>query len=358
MVRCAAQRESRWRHHSARTFRRNPWHRCQPPDEDKGFKKEAQSLLTKKNEGEVKVKRGNFRAYCGRHRSPPSGSDFSPRAKKSRAVMSSSTLLAHSDLLRPIIFGQEWLRRLDACVRKSPDHRQARATYQLRMTTTWTQVVLNIVLLLFDSSSLAVSSVCLLSWRKTASGDTVSGWGSKLLHRSCKMGLSEKRAQWFQRWMTATADAGYVHMSAFEEGSGRVMYVAGALEFERPFFSPLYRFLTLHPRTSVRRLLCSHSGTSPIGFKSRDITTVLQSLFHRILLLGSMLKPVTVELEWEVGARFSTKLASRTGPDLDRSVWRKIVSISHLFSAAGTSHRVTGVARCFAGVESFLFHWS
>ena len=67
--------------------------------------------------------------------------------------MSSSILLAHSDLLRPVIFGQEWLRRLDACVRKSPDLRQARGTYQLRMTTTWTQVVLNIVLLLFDSSS-------------------------------------------------------------------------------------------------------------------------------------------------------------------------------------------------------------
>ena len=92
-----------------------------------------------------------------------------------------------------------------------------------------------------------------LSWRKTA-GDTVSWVGFELLHRSYKIGLSQRRAQRFQRWTRETADACYVHMSAFEEGLGRVMSVAGALEFERPFLSPLYRFLTLHPRASVRRL--------------------------------------------------------------------------------------------------------
>ena len=93
-----------------------------------------------------------------------------------------------------------------------------------------------------------------LAWKKTAGGDTVSWVGFELLHRSYKIGLSEKRAQWFQRWTRETADSGYVHMSAFEEGLGRIMYVASALEFERPFLSPLYRFLTLHPRGSVRRL--------------------------------------------------------------------------------------------------------
>ena len=43
-------------------------------------------------------------------------------------------------------------------------------------------------------------------------------------------------------------------MSAFEEGLGPVMYVAGAREYERHFLSPLYRFLVLHPRNSVQRL--------------------------------------------------------------------------------------------------------
>ena len=72
--------------------------------------------------------------------------------------MSLSILLAHSELLRPVITGQEWLRRFGRLyVSISPDHRQARGTYLLQMTTTWTQVVLNMVLLLFVSSSFAVS---------------------------------------------------------------------------------------------------------------------------------------------------------------------------------------------------------
>ena len=45
-----------------------------------------------------------------------------------------------------------------------------------------------------------------------------------------------------------------VHMASFEEGLGRIMFVVGALEHERPFLGPLYRFLTIHPRDSVRRV--------------------------------------------------------------------------------------------------------
>ena len=47
-------------------------------------------------------------------------------------------------------------------------------------------------------------------------------------------------------------DSTSVNVSAFEEGIGRVMFVAGALEYERPFLGPLYRFMSLHPRNSVR----------------------------------------------------------------------------------------------------------
>ena len=142
--------------------------------------------------------------------------------------------------------------------------------------------------------------------------------GFELLHRSYKIGLSERRAQWFQRWTRETADAGCVHMSAFEEGLGRVMYVAGALEFERPFLIPLHRFLTLLPRTSIRCL------PAYVVFILRYLADRIQESRHYdcILLLGSILKPVTDELEWEVGARLSTKLASRTRPDLDGSVWK------------------------------------
>ena len=45
-----------------------------------------------------------------------------------------------------------------------------------------------------------------------------------------------------------------IHVGSFEEGLGRIMFVAGALERERPFLAPLYKFLTMHPRDSVRRV--------------------------------------------------------------------------------------------------------
>ena len=43
-------------------------------------------------------------------------------------------------------------------------------------------------------------------------------------------------------------------MTKFEEGLVRMMFVAGALDYERPFLGPLYRFLALHPRNVTRRV--------------------------------------------------------------------------------------------------------
>ena len=91
-----------------------------------------------------------------------------------------------------------------------------------------------------------------LSWNKTSGGETVTWVGFELLHRTRQLGISQRRADWFRRWTTEVASSSSVHMASFEEGLGRVMYVAGALEYERPFLGPLYRFMSLHPRDSVR----------------------------------------------------------------------------------------------------------
>ena len=93
-----------------------------------------------------------------------------------------------------------------------------------------------------------------LSWSKTAGGDTVIWVGFEILHRSFSLGVSERRAEWFVKWSETIASAAYVNMDSFKEGLGKIAYVAGALEFERPFLAPLYRFLTLHPRGSTRRV--------------------------------------------------------------------------------------------------------
>ena len=93
-----------------------------------------------------------------------------------------------------------------------------------------------------------------LSWPKTAGGDTISWVGFEILNRTYKLGISERRCQWFVRWTREVAESDHVQMTNFEEGLGRVMYVVGALEYERPFLGPLYRFLMLHPCGPVRRV--------------------------------------------------------------------------------------------------------
>ena len=75
------------------------------------------------------------------------------------------------------------------------------------------------------------------TWRpfglhKTAGGDTLIWVGFELLLRSPSIGISERRAEWFARWTEKIASSATVHMASFEEGLGRIMFVAGALEHE------------------------------------------------------------------------------------------------------------------------------
>ena len=80
--------------------------------------------------------------------------------------------------------------------------------------------------------------------------------------RSCKevtVWVSHRRAEWFVRWTREMASRPVVNIDNFEQGLGRIMYVAGALECERPFLALLYKFLNVHPRGSTRKskVLCS-----------------------------------------------------------------------------------------------------
>ena len=93
-----------------------------------------------------------------------------------------------------------------------------------------------------------------LSWAKTSGGDTVAWVGFELLHSCSCLGISQRRADWFVKRSLEVASSTYVNMSRFEEGLGRIMFVAGALEYEKPCMGPLYRFLSLHPRGSIRRV--------------------------------------------------------------------------------------------------------
>ena len=93
-----------------------------------------------------------------------------------------------------------------------------------------------------------------LSWHKTIGGDTVVWVGFELLHRNRHLGISQRRAGRFTKWARETADSKYIHLARSEEGLGRIMFVAGALELEQPFLGPLYKFMALHTRQSTRRV--------------------------------------------------------------------------------------------------------
>ena len=107
---------------------------------------------------------------------------------------------------------------------------------------------------LYHFFTLCAVAIVPLSWSKTAGGDVVSWVVFELLHRTRMLGITQRRADWLTKWSCEVAAAPVVNMVSFEEGLGRVMYVVSALEYERPFLAPLYRFMTMHPRGSSRRV--------------------------------------------------------------------------------------------------------
>ena len=107
---------------------------------------------------------------------------------------------------------------------------------------------------LFHFFTLCATANVPLSWSKTAGSDVVSWVGFELLHRKRVLGITQRRADWLTKWSREVAAAPLVNVASFEGGLGRVIYVVSALEYERPFLAPLYRFVTMHPRGSTRRV--------------------------------------------------------------------------------------------------------
>ena len=108
-----------------------------------------------------------------------------------------------------------------------------------------------------------------LSWEKTAGGDKVTWVGFELLPSTYRLGISERRAAWFTKWAEEVASSHTTNTASFEEGLGRLMYVAGALEYERPFLSPLCSFLSLHQRS------CEKSTSPREVFSAKPLTSSL-----------------------------------------------------------------------------------
>ena len=54
------------------------------------------------------------------------------------------------------------------------------------------------------------------------------------------------------KWARETAGARVIHVRAFEEALGKIVFATSALELLRHFLSPLYAFATSGPTDSVR----------------------------------------------------------------------------------------------------------
>ena len=120
-----------------------------------------------------------------------------------------------------------------------------------------------------------------LSWHKTSGGDVLVWVGFELLLRSRCVGISARRAEWFVRWTQKIADSDTVNMASFEEGQGRIMFVAGALEHERPFLGPS---LKVHQHTS----------------KGIDLKNTSVCEIHPPLSCKSDYEPETLPMQFEV----------------------------------------------------------
>ena len=118
------------------------------------------------------------------------------------------------------------------------------------------------------------SSACLSRGKKTAGGETVTRVGFELLHRTRQLGISSRRTEWIVRWTAEVAATSKVHLRSLEKWLGQVMYLAWALEYERPFLAPLYRFTVLHPRDSV------WPGTAYVAFFLRFVSHQLRATRH------------------------------------------------------------------------------
>ena len=77
-------------------------------------------------------------------------------------------------------------------------------------------------------------------WSKFRGGCTCSWIGYWLNFETYELGISEARASWIVKWAEKVISEGYVDMADFRAVLGRLCFTVGALDFLKPFLSPLF----------------------------------------------------------------------------------------------------------------------
>ena len=93
-----------------------------------------------------------------------------------------------------------------------------------------------------------------LTWRKVHGGESLRWIGYQVDVSGLRLGITESRASWSVAWCSRLVRDGQCRLDDFRSGIGRLGFVTGALEYERPFLAPLFAFAARHSNTSLARL--------------------------------------------------------------------------------------------------------
>ncbi len=93
-----------------------------------------------------------------------------------------------------------------------------------------------------------------VQWRKVQGGDCIAWVGYEFWLAEYALGVSERRAQWAVTFCNRVVRDGVIRVGELREGLGRLAYIAGALDYDRPFLAPVFTFVSLFSPLAVRPL--------------------------------------------------------------------------------------------------------
>ena len=82
-----------------------------------------------------------------------------------------------------------------------------------------------------------------IQWRKCKGGHTYTWVGYEKCLQEFHLGISARRAAWIEQWMSRTLEQGRITRKEMQEAVGRLVFVYGALSWDRPFLAPLFAFI-------------------------------------------------------------------------------------------------------------------
>ena len=86
-----------------------------------------------------------------------------------------------------------------------------------------------------------------MSWKKSKGGYRHTWVGYEVCLWDWTLGISEARAAWVHGWLSKTLEAMSVDTNELREALGRMVFVYGALVYDRPFLAPLFALLPVSP---------------------------------------------------------------------------------------------------------------